>query len=274
MDKIVKYFFVFLLATMIVCNAACSRGEETDLYGVVKGTVTPTIGESQGFKVSLIESNSNQTIHVIVTEDGSFCFSNVVAGKYKIDVQKEGFYCIRVIVNNRIVNSDYEIQVEENQIVEVDIQMNPDSSYLNGELTIRDAYGNPIGNRITIPEYTQVIALRLYNETSQDISWYTRLNSCYLEGARDTVVSGYSGFTGFGIYQIFSDFSPNSGTISPGENVLVTGIINQSIYELDYFSRENNTLSIYANSSTHMYRKDIELYLPFVNITDMSDWYD
>lgn len=282
MDKIVKYFLVFLFAAMLVCNIACTKEEEeeTSMYGTVKGIVTSSIGGNQGFKVSLLESDNNKPIQVIVTEeDGSFSFNNVAVGNYTIAVQKEGFYCIQVIVNNTIVNSnyydEYEIQVEGNQTIEIDIRMHPNSSYINDVFKVTDANGNAIGNYITIQKYTPIIAMRIYNETSQDISWYiSRWNLCSLEGARDTVVGDYHGFTGFGTYQIFSDFSPSSGTISPGENVLITGTINQEIYALHYFSREYNSLSISANSSTHSYSKDITLVLPFVNITDMSEWHD
>ncbi len=283
MGKIVKYFWIFLFATMLVCNIACKKEEfeEPEEYGIVKGIVTSNIiNERQGFKVSLTETNSKQPIQVIVTEeDGSFCFSNVAAGTYKVDVKNEKFYCIQVTVDNTIINSNYagefEIQVEANQIVAVDIQMQPYSSYINDGLKITDANGNTIENRITIQKYTPIITMRLYNKTTEYMQLnITRWQLCYLEGARDTVIDGHSGFTGLGTYQIFSDFSSSSETISPGENALITGTINQEIYTLDYFRRDNSYLSIYANSRAHSYSKGIDLYFPFVIISDMSEWHD
>ena len=263
MRKKMQFFLLFFFAVMI-CSVACKK-KEYSKYGIVKGIVTSTIGESQGFKVSLIEANSLQTIQVIVTEEnGSFSFSNVAAGTYKIDVQKEGFYYVD--------NLNNEIHVEANQIIEVNIQMRPNSSYLNGELKITDANGNTISNRITIQKYTPIIALRLYNETTQNISWSLNGNFCQLQGARDTIVGNYHGFTGYDTYPIFSDLSPHSGTIYPGENVLVIGTMNQNIYTLDYFSYKYTTLSLSLSTSRHSYK--IELDLPFVNITNMSEWYD
>lgn len=281
MDKTVKFFKVFLFATMLVYNVACTKEEEYEepnvtQYGTVKGAVNSIEGGRQGFKVSLTEHNSQHPLQVIVTEeDGCFNFSEVPVGSYKIDVQKEGFVCISKTVNDVEVRNEYEIQIEAKQVLYINVLMLPNSSYINGELKITDLNGNPIGNWITIQKYTPIIALRLYNETSQYISWYFFLwQSCYLQGARDTIIGNYSGFTGYGSYQIFSNISPSSGRISPGENVLVTLTINQNIYDLDYFSYEYSTLSLSANSSTHSYSKDIELDLPFVNITDMDEWTD
>lgn len=281
MDKKVKYILTLFFVTMIG-YASCTN-EETDAiqYGSVNGTVSATFGQLQGFTVSLYEFDGTQPIRVVVTnQDGAFCFDKLAAGSYRINVQKENYECILMTVDSQMINriyvdyNEYEIILKENQTVNVTYEMQPNSSYINDELKITDEIGNPINDSITILKNTQMVGIRLYNETTRDISWDISSGLPFLQGARDTIVGNYSGYTGYGTYRIFSEITPSSGKILPGENVLVTLTINQDIYDLDYFSRKYTTLTLSANNLTHYYSKKIELDLPFVNITDMSDWYD
>lgn len=276
MENKMKNLVVYIFVTMIGYCVACTKDKEADLqYGSINGTISTTNG-GQGFTVTLADSSGGQALQVMVTEEtGSFTFKNVLAGKYQINAQKEDYIWKWMWIDDIWVNNSHEINVVGNTTTDVNIYMESVSHGLSGELTITDINGNPINDRLTIPKYTTTIALKLFNETAKDISWYIDYRLCFLKGARDTVVGSYSGYTGFDMYYIFSDMMPSSGTLSPGENTLVVGTINQNIYALDRFSSKSTTLSIKAYINNILpYSKDIELDLPFVNITDMSEWYD
>lgn len=262
---------------MIGYNVACTKDDnetkDSVKYGTVRGSVSCVMGSS-GFKITLTHANGKEQVQVIVTgQDGVFCFTDVVPGNYIIEANKEGFDCDYIAINGTIkYNKSSEIQVVSNETTDVTFRMMPNSSYMNSELTITDAYGNPIGNSITISKYMPTISIKLLNETNKDISWSLQ-SQCYLQGARDTVIGGYSGFVGYDMYYIFSNISPTNGTLSPGENVLIVGTINENIYALDRFSSQQTTLSLFIQGNVTSKRKDIELDLPFVELSDMSTWY-
>ena len=250
-----KYIYFLLYVAITCCFWACTEKEnqpDIDTYGSVSCDVYGFGSSgSQGFKVTLSDPNGVQSPQVAITEsNGIVYFSEVTAGKYTIDVQREGF-----------VSQSKSIDVVNNQTTYVSFQMSP-SSYNNDELTITDIAGNPIGDQIVIPKYTSTIAIKLYNGTTKDISWGLQ-QICSISGKRDTTVGGYTGFT-YHTFYVFSDITPTNGTLSPGDITVITGIINPDIYTLDHYERALTTMRINSSTNIHSYSKTIELYFPFM----------
>ena len=230
-----------------------------DDYGIVSGKVVCYDG-GNAFKVTLADISGFQTSQVAVTEsDGSFCFTEVLTGQYTIDVQKEGFVWGWMYVNG--IRTSNPIYVDNNQTTNIEVWMQR-SPYVNDELTITDISGNPIGDKIVIPRYTSTIAIKLYNGTSQNIYWDLRQN-CFVSGQRDTTVGSYTGYT-YHTFDIFSDISPTSGNLSPGDITIITGIINNDIYTLDRYGTCLTEMYLYGRSNTHTSNRTIELYFPFM----------
>lgn len=256
--------FLYLIATMC-CLVACSEKEdssESSMYGVVNGLVRSTLG-GQGFKVTLADPNGIQPMQIAVTEpDGTFYFSEVYAGKYTINIYKEGFECGWMLVDGERAYNNQLITINENKTTEIVVQMQSSLSTDN-ELTITDINGNPIGNQITIPKYTTTIAIKLFNETSQNVIWDLRQN-CFISGYRDTIVGNTIGYT-YHTFDVFSSISPTDGTLPPGGITIITGILNPDIYTLDRYSNHITEMYLTTYSSIHEMSKIIKLYFPFMS---------
>lgn len=268
MKSLTCFFRLFYLVVIMCFMVACSDKEdssESSMYGVVNGMVSCTQG-GHGFKVILSDPNDIQPMQVAVTEsNGAFCFSEVVAGKYIIDVQRDGFALGVMTVNGEIVSYNHMVNVYKDQITNVLVQMVPTSGYIDDEITVTDMADNPIGSVITIPKYTTSIAIKLYNGTSQNVSWSLR-HRCFISGYKDTVVGNYEGHT-YHTFDVFDDVSPSSGSLAPGNVTVITGIINPQIYTLDRFSDyawdSYTKMTLFSSYNLTQHNRDIELLFPW-----------
>lgn len=267
MKSIKLYVGHILVLSMILCLIACSdkskkESMSIEQYGAIQGMIRCSIG-SQGFKVSLTNISSGQLLHTIVTDnDGTFVINDIPSGQYYINAEKDNCNWAWMTVNGSINTSDQKIYIDGNKTLDIIIQMQVDPSYFQNELTITDIYGNPIGDEITIQQYSSMIVIKLINETIQDFSWDLTKYYCIISGYRDTIVGDYQGFT-YHTYDLFSNISPTSGTLGPSNDVVITGFINPEIYTLDRL--DNFSLSHYPMITLYMNnkRRDISLYLPF-----------
>lgn len=262
--RTIKYSSFLLGAAVMCIFVACTeKAEQSDaeLPGGINGCVRSNAG-GQGFRVSIVDPTGAQSPQVAVTgSDGTFCFSEVKAGKYTVDVQREGFEWGWMYIDGVRVSNGRSFVVKNNQTTEIDVYMQV-SSYMNEELTITDINGNPIGNQIVIPKYTSTIAIKLYNGTAQDASWNLH-KLCYISGERDTIIGTIPTYTRH-TFDIFTSISPTSGTLSPGDVTIITGIINPDIYTLDRYTQSLRELDLYSTVGYHSACKTIELYFPFM----------
>lgn len=259
-----NYFWLPLVVFTVGIVIGCSKNNTETSFGNVSGSIRCVTGR-QGFKVTLNDPTGLETPQVVVTTiNGAFYFENIKAGRYTIDVKRNGFKVGTMTVNGEIVypNPNYVINVYKDQITNVLVQMEPTSEYIDDEITVTDMADNPIGNVITIPKYTTSIALKLYNGTSQNVDWSLRYN-CFISGYKDTVVGDYEGYT-YHTFDIFDDVSPSSGSLAPGDITVITGIINPEIYTLNRLSSSSYTKIILSTyNSIHPANKDIELLFPW-----------
>lgn len=268
-------FGVFIL--LLVGIVSCVKNDDTSKCGVVVGRVKPLWGTG-AFKVVLNKSGDEEEKHIVITSDnGNFIFRDIEQGSYVIDVVEDDFEMYEMFVNDsQIYNGHFEIngdllynsksiEVVANQTVNVDILMYPTSTpnpNANEELTILDIQGNPIGGRITIEKYTPMISIKLFNETPEDI-WWNIYSYCQVMGDKDTVIGTYSTYVTH-LVDLFSSLSPVEGALSPGQQVVIVGIIDEEIYEMHdlnvYYPQISLTYGVGQISCT---RKSIGLDLPF-----------
>ena len=252
--------FAFLsLGTIMSCSEKENNIEPS--YGEISGRVQCISGK-QGFKVTLVDIDGVETPQIAVTSaNGDFYFETLKAGKYKIDVQRNGFEWGGMSVDGEMVYNSHVFNVYQNQTTYIEVLMNPTSEYTDDEITVTDINGNPIGDAITVPKYTTTIAIKLYNGTSQNVNWdLTHIR--FVSGYRDTTVGNYNGFT-YHTFDFFNEVSPSTGTLTPGDITIITGIINPDIYTLDRLHESLTTMTLTTYSSTHAASKDIGLYLPW-----------
>jgi len=261
------YLWLPLLFFSIGITMGCSKAEDSteSALGSVSGSVKCVTG-SQGFKVTLTDAKGVESPQIAVTTiNGSFNFDRVKAGKYIIDVQRDGFALGVMTVNGEIVSYNHMVNVYEDQITNVLVQMVPTSGYIDDEITVTDMADNPIGSVITIPKYTTSIAIKLYNGTSQNVSWSLR-HRCFISGYKDTVVGNYEGHT-YHTFDVFDDVSPSSGSLAPGNVTVITGIINPQIYTLDRFSDyawdSYTKMTLFSSYNLTQHNRDIELLFPW-----------
>src|SRR5262245_23707782 len=82
--KRVALTLLFLLTPLFVL------AQSTD--GTITGRITdPSKAVIGGAKVTLINSNTNLMSTFVTEKDGSFFFSNVQPGNYRVEVEKQGF---------------------------------------------------------------------------------------------------------------------------------------------------------------------------------------
>lgn len=112
--------------------------EQTMLTGVVMDQVGAVI---PGAKITLINEVSNETVKASSSEDGDFKYSNLVAGKYTLEIEAAGFQSHKFI--HFEINSSELVRVEATLQFGVDVLMvgvlvdMPQIESTNGTVTIR-----------------------------------------------------------------------------------------------------------------------------------------
>lgn len=177
-----------------------------------------------GFKITLRSITDNSIQYIAVTgDDGGFQFRDIVAGTYSLNAEKEGYRWIWMTVDGNVNYRNKEIKVQDGEIKNIEILMenssNPVSDY---KLILSDIQGNPIEKSIHVPKYATTVSFKLYNATDMAHTWdvsYT--DKCFVSDDR-----------GIDYEYIFSSFTPTSGTLNPGDNVVLIGTINPKIWTI------------------------------------------
>jgi len=188
---------------------------------VVKGSVIGSGAKTNGVKVSLENTNDSSLKYVVVTDGyGYFEIQDIVGGIYNVDASKNGLNWGWYKDGNYTNQNDRFIDVYDNKDLIIYL-MGSSTSYHFG-LDLTDMNGSPIGNSISIPKYTTTVAFRLYNDTNSAHSWAVyNTNTCFV-----------SDDIGYNSERIFSSFSQTSGTLKPGDAIVLIGTINQGIFSV------------------------------------------
>lgn len=201
----------------------CCSKEEVAEKCVVKGKIIISNGaETNGVKVTF-ENASDPSLKYIAVSDanGVFELQDVIPGTYCVDAIKEGteWYWMK---DGKYTNQrDRLVNLASGQTKELIIYLKGESYSSEFHLDITDINGNPIGNEIYIPKYTTTIAFRLYNGTNYSHFWTVNADYCFI-----------SDDIGYRSEYIFSSFSSTSGTLEPGDNIVLIGTINQNIFSI------------------------------------------
>lgn len=107
MSRIAAGIFCFLFACHIVAAQAVS--------GTIVGTVTDVSGAVvPSAKVTIVETNTNQTRTVNTNESGNFSFANVPQGRYSVSIEQTGFRKMTqenvIVTINSTVRADFQLQ--------------------------------------------------------------------------------------------------------------------------------------------------------------------
>lgn len=214
-----------------------------------------------GFIVTLSDPAGIEPTQTYITEsDGSFRFIDLGQNTYQINVERDNWVWRSMAYGDesndwdilfRVANESHTIETKSGSTTRALVFMDKTSN--DEDLTITDINGNPIGDIISVPNGTVTLGLRIYNNTMSDRYWWVDIdNSLSICGTRDTVVQGGNGqythgYTGIYCYPLYTGITQDSGTLSPGNVMMVVININPEIYTIDHYqSGTNYLLSQYA----------------------------
>lgn len=217
------YIFVFLICSLLL---VCCNKEEIVEICTIKGRIITNTNNihSNGIKITL-ENVSDPSLKYIVISDvnGDFEVHDIIPGTYSVDAVKDGLEWgwmqdegVVMHQNNRLVN------LASGQIKELIIYLKGQNTIgWEFELDLTDINGNPIGDNLSVPKSASAIAFRLFNSTSDSHPWSINTDYCFV-----------SDDIGYKSEYIFSSVSPCTGTLKPGDSVVIIGIINQKIFDI------------------------------------------
>lgn len=249
----IKYQVLCLLALCLLSFNGCKdkgKEEPDSRTAGIDGLIdVPEIYTTHpnGFLITLESMSDDGERHSAVSDsNGKFSFRNLAAGKYTIDVEKEGYKRAWMVDEDKIVSTGVKtIELSNNKIKNLKIRME-DIYYDDiGALDITDLSGNPIGV-IGISNMATMVSFRLYNGTQSSHTWSVDDRYCF-------------GTIDFAPVQVFSSFNMTQGRLEPGDNVLVIGYVNPEIFS-PKFSMANGDLYI-SDSGSISSRKSIYIYL-------------
>lgn len=226
------------------------------IYGIIENTQNKV--HNYGFIITL-ESVLDPSLKYVAISDmnGAFDFNDIIAGKYSIDAVKDGYGINWIwMVDDGVVNHrDRLIELKDGQRKELTITMNEwtDSSSTQFKLDLTDVNGIQVGQSVVIPKYSTTVAFRLYNGTDSEQYWSVdNTDRCF--------VTGNLNYQYYFEY-IFSSFSQTSGTLKPGDSVVLVGGINQEIFKMPKSSIDNwfSTLRFFSGIGS----KDVSLSIEF-----------
>ena len=236
------------------CKSDNNNHVETNaqVVGIVE-CMNQTWSQPNGVKVVLSNQSDNSIEHIAVTgSDGHFQFDDIEAGVYSIEAIKEGYEWIWMVDDDVVNHTNNIIQIVGGKTKEIKILLNRSSyeSIMTFNLKITDMNGNPIES-IHVPKYTTTVAFMLYNDTDMSHVWSLgSIDHCFVSDDR-----------GFYLEYLFDNITPTSGTLEPGNNVVVIGTINQNIWNI-YTNKP-----YYVSSSIGIYNgiasKSINLNIDF-----------
>ena len=244
------YRKVFIL-NVIICSLlllSCVKDEDVVEKYLIQGSVTGS-GNTNGVKISFENIDDSSLKYVAITNNyGYFELQDIVGGTYNVDASKDGFRWGWYKDGNYTNQNDRLINIYEDK--DLIIYLMDSSTSYQFDLDLTDMNGSPIGTSISIPKYTTTVAFRLYNGTTSTHSWSVSSNNCFV-----------SDDIGYNLEYIFSSFSQTSGTLKPGDAIVVVGTINQNIFYVFQSAPlyKYTTLNFHSNFN----RKEVYLDIEF-----------
>lgn len=236
----------------IICGLlllGCTKDDDVTVKYIVQGSVIGSGAETNGVKVSFENIDDPSLKYVAVTNNfGYFEFQDIVAGTYNVDASKEGLTWGWYKDGNFTNQRDRLININENKDLIIYLK-GSSTSYLF-DLEISDRDGKPIGSSISIPKYSTTVAFRLYNGTTSSHSWSVSSSNCFV-----------SDDIGSNLEYVFSSFSQTSGTLNPGDAIVLVGTINQKIFSV--YQRSPRYKYTTLNFHSDFNSKDVYLDIEF-----------
>ena len=96
-----RHFLGAVLAALLILVGVSSLRAQSDSTGALGGTITCAKGAVPGATVVLTNNATNQTLTMISGENGSYRFSLLVPGTYRVSFSAPGFKTSRSPVDNR-----------------------------------------------------------------------------------------------------------------------------------------------------------------------------
>ena len=234
--KVVLWAALCSMLILFGCNKEEPTSEKSAINGIIDNS------HPYGVKVTL-QNESDPSIKYVAVSDanGSFEFRDIEPGIYSVDAVKDGFRWAWMVDDGVINHKNRLIELSGGKTKELKILMGGGPTFLNFQLELTDIYGNQIGESIPVPKYATTVSFKLYNRTDRSHQWnVNNIDRCLV-------------FDDLGIYYeyTFSSFNPTSGTLAPGDNVVLVGTINQAIFDIrtgiqwPYF----NELEFYSEGS-------------------------
>ena len=212
--------------------------------GDISGKVEAYDNKNNGFKIILEDASDPSVMHTAITDaKGYFIFQDIDAGIYTIDAEKQGYSWVLMVDDGKPNHSNRSIELKGGKTKEITISMKTEYTYSWSDygVDIMDINGNSIKGSIKIPKYSTTVAFKLYNGTNTSYNWSVlHTNDCFVSDD----IGAYSEL-------VFKSFTPTSGTLKPGDNVVMVGTINPDIWTVYQNSPryKYNTLSFWVGKT-------------------------
>ncbi len=221
-----KRLFLYLIVLCVVFISCENKHPMENDNCVISGLVTTNNQNSipNGIKITLQNISDKSVKYIAVTgDDGTFMFRNVEAGNYYLTAEKEGFKWIWMVDDGIINHNDQNVILRANDVKNIEIYMSTSWDYsLEFKLSLTDMGGNPIDNSVHVQKFATTLSFKLYNGTDKNQSWsIDNINNCFV-----------SDDIGVHRENVFCNFTPQSGTLKSGDNVVLVGVINQNIWNV------------------------------------------
>lgn len=210
---------IILTVSLIILLCSCQKiDDKTETSTIIGNVEFISYSAIPGaVKIQLQSASDASDNDIAYTEqDGSFIFKDVKEGFYFITPTKENYSWVWTVVNDNDPihrnSSDKKIKVGAGEIVKVDILMS--ISNVN-TLSFLSPKGEPI-NKLVINKGEGSISFVLFNGTGSARSYSVRCGCLFK--------------TTFDAFELFSSINPSSGSLSPGESVMITCNIDPRVY--------------------------------------------
>lgn len=207
-------FAAFLTFSLV----SCQKPEEAK-KGSILGSIDFLSSKAVpgAVKVQLQNASDASDSDIAFSEqDGSFFFQDVKEGYYYITPTKDDYSWLWTVVgDNEPIHKnspDKRIKVGAGETVNVKILM---SGSDGDALSILTPKGDPI-NKLEINKGDSSVSFVIFNGTGSE-RIYSIICQCLFKEMFDA-------------FYLFTSINPSSGTLSPGESVLITCIIDQRVY--------------------------------------------
>ena len=208
-----------IILTFVLLLLGCSKEAPKVTGCSINGTIDHK--NPNGVVITLQNVSDPSVKHIAVSDmKGGFEFQDIMEGTYAIDAAKDGYKCIWMVDDGVVNHRNRLVELKGGKSKELAIYMSGGSSITDFQLDLTDISGNPIGNSVSISKTITTISFRLFNGTGNNQAWsvgYT--DQCFVADGCD-------------LEYVFSSFSPTSGILKSGDNVVVIGTINNKIFNI------------------------------------------